>query len=83
MAIVLSLPILVFGGRVIGRIGKIPLLMASAAGFVIFAAGFVFAPRAFAVFAALMLIRGLSFAVIDLSANALAMDAERVAKNMS
>ncbi len=80
MAIVLSLPILVFGGRVIGRIGKIPLLMASAAGFVIFAAGFVFAPRAFAVFAALMLIRGLSFAVIDLSANALAMDAERVAK---
>jgi fucose permease len=80
IAIVLSLPILVYGGRVIGRVGKIPLLMASAAGFVIFAAGFVFAPRAFAVFAVLMLIRGLSFAVIDLSANALAMDAERVAK---
>lgn len=80
IAIILSLPILVFGGKVIRRFGKIPLLMASAAGFVIFAAGFVFAPRAFAVFAVLMVIRGLSFAVIDLSANALAMDAERVAK---
>jgi fucose permease len=80
IAIVLSLPILVYGGRVIARFGKIPLLMTSAAGFVIFAAGFVFAPRAFAVFAVLMVIRGLSFAVIDLSANALAMDAERVAK---
>ena len=80
MAIVLSLPLLVFGGRVIGRVGKIPLLMASAAGFIIFATGFVFAPRAFSVFALLMLIRGLSFAAIDLSANALAMDAERVAK---
>jgi fucose permease len=34
----------------------------------------------FAVFAVLMVIRGLSFAVIDLSANALAMDAERAAK---
>lgn len=80
IAIILSLPVLVYGGKVIGRAGKIPLLMASAAGFVIFAAGFVFAPRAFAVFAVLMVIRGLSFAVIDLSANALAMDAERVAK---
>jgi fucose permease len=80
IAIVLSLPILVYGGKVIARFGKIPLLMASAAGFVIFAAGFVFAPRAFAIFAVLMVIRGLSFAVIDLSANALAMDAERVAK---
>ncbi|HET9659191.1 MAG TPA: MFS transporter [Thermomicrobiales bacterium] len=80
IAIILSLPLLVFGGRVIRRAGKIPLLMASAAGFVIFATGFVFAPRTFAVFAVLMLIRGLSFAVIDLSANALAIDAERVAK---
>jgi predicted MFS family arabinose efflux permease len=80
IAIVVSLPLLIFGGRVIRRAGKIPLLMASAAGFVIFAAGFVFAPRTFAVFAVLMVIRGLSFVVIDLSANALAMDAERAAK---
>lgn len=80
LAIILSLPLLIFGGRVIGRFGKIPLVMAAATGFVIFATGFVIAPRAFLVFAVLMLIRGLSFATIDLSANALAMDAERVAK---
>ncbi len=80
LGILISLPLLVFGGKVINRAGKIPLLMASAAGFIIFAAGFVYAPRAFLVFAFLMIIRGLSYATIDLSANALAMDAERVAK---
>lgn len=80
LGLVLSLPLFVFGGRIIGRVGKIPLLMAAAAGFVIFAGGFVVAPRIFVVFAILMLVRGLSFATIDLSANALAMDAERVAQ---
>lgn len=80
VAIVLSLPLLVFGGRASARIGKIPLLMAAAAGIGIFSAGFVFAPRTFVVFGLLMLVRGLSFATIDLSANALAMDAERVAR---
>ncbi len=80
LGLILSLPLFVFGGQVIQRAGKIPLLMAAAAGFVIFATGFVVAPRMFLVFALLMLVRGLSFATIDLSANALAMDAERVAK---
>ncbi|MCA9859271.1 MAG: MFS transporter [Thermomicrobiales bacterium] len=80
LGIVVSLPLLIYGGRVISRTGKIPLLIASAVGFVIVAAGFVFAPRAFFVFAILMLIRGMSYATLDLSANALAMDAERVAK---
>jgi len=80
LGLVLSLPLFIFGGRIISRVGKIPLLMAAAAGFVIFATGFVVAPRTFLVFAILMLIRGLSFATVDLSANALAMDAERVAK---
>ena len=80
LGLVLSLPLFIFGGQVIARAGKIPLLMAAAAGFVIFSAGFVFAPRLFFVFAFLMIVRGLSFATIDLSANALAMDAERVAQ---
>jgi len=80
LGLVLSLPLFIFGGRIIGRVGKIPLLMAASAGFVIFALGFVVAPRALAVFAILMIIRGLSFATVDLSANALAMDAERVAQ---
>lgn len=80
LGLILSLPLFIFGGRVISRAGKIPLLMAAAAGFVVFSAGFVLAPRIFVFFAILMLIRGLSFATIDLSANALAMDAERVAQ---
>lgn len=80
LGIILSLPLLIFGGRVIARIGKIPLLVAAAVGFTVVALGFTFAPRAFAVFALLMLVRGLAFATLDLSANALAMDAERVAQ---
>lgn len=80
LGLILSLPLFIFGGQIVARAGKIPLLMAAAAGFVIFAAGFVFAPRMFVVFALLMIVRGLSFATIDLSSNALAMDAERVAQ---
>lgn len=80
LGLILALPLFIFGGQVISRVGKIPLLMLAAAGFVIFATGFVFAPRVFVVFGFLMIVRGLSFATIDLSANALAMDAERVAK---
>lgn len=80
LGIIVSLPLLIFGGRVTARYGKIPMLLASGVGFLVVALGFMFAPRAFIVFAILMLIRGLSFAIIDLSANALAMDAERVAR---
>jgi len=80
LGIILSLPLLVFGGKVTARFGKIPLLVAAGVGFLIVAAGFMYAPRAFLVFAVLMLVRGFSFAIIDLSANALAMDAERVAR---
>ncbi len=80
LGLILALPLLIFGGRVTGRTGKIPLLIAAAVGFVVVGLGFMFAPRAFLVFAVLMLIRGLAFATLDLSANALAMDAERVAK---
>lgn len=80
LGIILSLPLLIFGGRITARFGKIPLVVASGIGFLVVALGFMFAPRAFVVFAILMLIRGLAFATIDLSANALAMDAERVAQ---
>lgn len=80
LGIILSLPLLIYGGRVTARTGKIPLLVAAAAGMIIVGLGFMFAPRAFLVFAVLMLVRGFAFATLDLSANALAMDAERVAK---
>jgi predicted MFS family arabinose efflux permease len=80
LGIILSLPLLVYGGRVTARTGKIPLLVAAAGGMIVVALGFIFAPRAFLVFAVLMLIRGVAFAMLDLSANALAIDAERVAK---
>lgn len=80
LGIILSLPLLIYGGRVTARTGKIPLLVAAAGGMIVVGLGFIFAPRAFLVFALLMLIRGLAFATLDLSANALAMDAERVAK---
>jgi predicted MFS family arabinose efflux permease len=80
IGVLLSLPLLIYGGRVTARIGKIPLLVAAAAGMIVVGLGFMFAPRAFFVFAVLLLIRGLAFASLDLSANALAMDAERVAK---
>lgn len=80
LGIILSLPLLIYGGRVTARTGKIPLLVAAALGMIVVGLGFIFAPRAFLVFALLMLIRGLAFATLDLSANALAMDAERVAK---
>lgn len=80
IGIILSLPLLIFGGRVISRTGKVPLLAASAVFFVIVGVGFIFAPRTFLVFALLMLIRSQAFAMLDLSANALAMDAERAAR---
>ena len=80
LGLILSLPLLIYGGRVTGRTGKIPLLVAAAVGMIVVGLGFMFAPRAFFVFALLMIIRGLAFATLDLSANALAMDAERVAK---
>src|SRR5687768_10332100 len=80
LGIILSLPLLIYGGRVTARTGKIPLLVAAAVGMIVVGLGFMFAPRAFVVFALLMLLRGLVFATLDLSANALAMDAERVAK---
>ena len=80
LGIILALPLLIYGGRVTARTGKIPLLVAAAAGMIVVGLGFMFAPRAFLVFALLMLIRGLAFATLDLSVNALAIDAERVAK---
>jgi predicted MFS family arabinose efflux permease len=80
VGILLSLPLLIYGGRITARTGKIPLLVAAAVGMIVVVLGFMFAPRAFVVFAFLLLIRGLAFATLDLSANALAMDAERAAK---
>jgi predicted MFS family arabinose efflux permease len=80
IGILLSLPLLIYGGRITARTGKIPLLVAASIAMMVVALGFVFAPRAFFVFALLLLIRGFAFASLDLSANALAMDAERVAK---
>lgn len=80
VAILLTLPLLIYGGRVTARTGKIPMLVASAIAMIVVGLGFIFAPRAFVVFAVLLLIRGFAFAMLDLSVNALAMDAERVAR---
>lgn len=80
IGIILTLPMLIYGGRVTARTGKIPLLVAAAIGMIAVSLGFIFAPRVFVVFALLLLMRGFAFAMLDLSANALAMDAERVAR---
>lgn len=80
IGLILSLPLLIYGGAITARVGKIPLLVASGLGFIVVALGFILAPRAFLVFGLLLILRGLSFASLDLSANALAMDAERAAR---
>jgi MFS family permease len=76
----LSFPVLLFGGRLSEVLGILRVLLIAFAGFVIMSLGFAFVGKGVAVFGILMVIRGLAVALLDLGANAVTMDLERVSR---
>ncbi|CAN5885023.1 MFS transporter [soil metagenome] len=76
LSLALSFPVLLFGGRLTDAFGKVTVLLVSVLLLATVSFGFAVATGGTLVFAALLAVRGLGIALVDLSANTLTMDAE-------
>jgi fucose permease len=75
-SLALSFPVLLFGGRLTDAFGKVAVLFLSMLVLAAISFGFAVASGGIVVFAALLAVRGLGVALVDLSANTLTIDAE-------
>lgn len=78
VGLALSLPILVFGARITGAIGKFTVLLLSMALLAVSSVAIAGIAGGLASLAAIMVVRGLGIALADLTSNTLTMDAERI-----
>lgn len=78
LSLALSFPVLLFGGRLTDAFGKVHVLIVSILLLAAVSFGFAVATGGTLLFAALLAVRGLGIALVDLSANTLTIDAETV-----
>ncbi len=78
LSLALSFPVLLFGGRLTDAWGKATVLVGSLAILGVASFGLAFGPAGLLPFAVIMAVRGLGISLVDLSANTMTIDAEKI-----